>query len=154
MSIKEMEAMDEQVMSVVNGHAAPEAVANADEIAEREAARQMSEEMPNGPGPAEQVTAPQAKPNAAPEKERTDKAVYQLREKEFAKLVAEVEAEKRRKTLTVVILCAALAAALLAVLIEPSLLIWLVNIGVASCAVVAGIAIDRWLCHRKGRHCR
>ena len=119
MSSKEMEAMDNEVMSVVNGHAAPEAVAAAEEIVERE-------------------TAPR---QDAPEEYQT---YYKIDKKAMDEINADVETICRRKTLTIVVLCVLLAAALMVVMLKPSLLIWLVNIGVLSCAVTAGIVLDRW----------
>ena len=69
---------------------------------------------------------------------------YWISEEMFAELEAEVEVQKRRKTLTAVVICALVAISLLAVMAKPDLLIWLVNVGVVCCSVVAGIALDRW----------
>ena len=127
MSTNEMEAMDNEVMGVVNGHAAPEAAAAAEDIAER-------------------VTAPKEETDACQDQSdpiKFDGYSYRMKKETFDKLQEDVNTHIRRKTLTTVILCALLAAALLVVLAVPKLLIWLVNIGVASCAVIAGIAIDR-----------
>ena len=118
MSAQEMEAMDNEVMGMVNDHAAPEAVKRAEEISKDTAAK----ESKMG--------------------ETDDK--YWITKKQFAEIAAEAEAEKRRKTMTAVVICALVAISLLAVMAKPDLLIWLVNVGVVCCSVIAGIALDRW----------
>lgn len=124
MSAKEMEQMDEEVMAVVNSHATPESMTNADAIVKQETAQQPVE-------------------NPLPDLLEETQSDYRISKQKFAELEARAEVAARRKTLTVLVLCALLAVALLVVLAKPSLLIWLVNIGVATCAVIAGIAIDR-----------
>lgn len=118
MSAKEMEQMDNEVMGVVNGHATPESMANAEALAAQTTAKRKTVET------------------------------YEAARKMFAEVAAEDETKARRKTLTVVILSVLLAAVLLAVMVKPSLLIWLVNLGVAGCCVAIGIALDRCF-HRR-----
>lgn len=132
MSTQEFDQMDEELMGMVNDHAAPAAVADAEEIVER-------------------VTAPKTE-SAAEKLEPNDYLQdtgdgYRISKDQFNKLEREVEAKARNKTLLAVILSLVIAAALILVLAVPALRFWLVALGVISCAVVAGIAIDRW-CRR------
>ena len=126
MSVKEMEQMDEELMSVVNNHAAPAAVADAEEIVE-----QMTEKKPADTCDCLQETSDG----------------YHITKKQFDELESKVEKTLRHKTIAAVIICVVMMVVLLMVLAKPSLLIWLVNIGVAICCVITGIAIDRW-CRR------
>ena len=126
MSAQEFDQMDEELMGMVNDHAAPAAVADAEEIVER-----MTEEKP-----ADDTAALQ-----------DDEAGYHISKKQFDWLEAKMEKTLRHKTVAAVVVCAIMAVVLLLVLAKPSLLIWLVNIGVAICCVITGIAIDRW-CRR------
>ena len=66
-----------------------------------------------------------------------------ITKEKFQELAEEVEAKQKRNTAIVVAICALVALSMLAVLAKPDLLVWLVNLGVVSCAVVAGIALDR-----------
>lgn len=126
MSAQEFDQMDEELMDMVNDHAAPAAVADAEEIVER-----MTEEKP-----VDDTAALQE-----------DEAGYHISKKQFDELEAKVEKTLRHKTIAAVIICVVMMVVLLMVLAKPSLLIWLVNIGVAICCVITGIAIDRW-CRR------
>ena len=141
MSAQEFDQMDEELMDMVNDHAAPEAVATAEEIVEREAVPKAVEpkQMPD-----ENVAT---KRNYAPDRNeevKRSRSMYQISEKEYRELEEKVEAATRRRTIAAVVVCALTAVALLMVLFQPSLLIWLVNAGVVSCSVVTGIAMDRW----------
>lgn len=129
MSTKEMERMDDEVMGVVNNHATPKAKADAEALAAQETARQQQAQ------PEPDVTI------FAPKKQLTPEQIAAFRQ-------ACAETDARRKTLAVVILSVLLAAVLLVVMVKPSLLIWLVNIGVAGCCVAIGIALDRCF-HRR-----
>ena len=122
MSAQEFDQMDEELMGMVNDHAAPAAVADAEEIVER-----MTEEKT-----ADYTDIVQE-----------DEAGYHISKKQFDELEAKMEKTLRYKTVAAVVVCAIMAVVLLLVLAKPSLLIWLVNIGVAICCVIAGIAIDR-----------
>ena len=141
MSIQEMEKMDEELMGLVNSHAAPDAVAAAEEIVERETAPKAVEhkELPgewcvheNYCGPDQAVAV------------KKEGGRYTISEEKFKELEKEMEVVTRRRTLAAVVLCAVVFLVLLMVLAKPDLLIWLVNIGVVCCSVVAGIALDRW----------
>ena len=123
MSMEEFEQMDNEVMGLVNDHAAPEAVTRAEQICEDTA----------------------IKPAKLTETEGVDDAniKYSINQKQYEELEAVVETERRRKTMAAVIVCALIAVALLTVLARPALLIWLVNIGIVCCSVVAGVALDR-----------
>ena len=72
------------------------------------------------------------------------------KEEEIASRACLQKYESRRikryiaRKVAAVLACAAVAVALVAVMLQPDLLIWLVIIGLLSCAVVAGITIDRW----------
>ena len=104
---------------MVNPHSAPEAAANAEQI-------------------AEQWSVPQ-------EPDDTEKMVA----REVAKIRARTATEKRkrenRKALISILVCMIVAVALLVVLVKPSWLIWLVNIGIVSCCTTAGIVADRYI---------
>ena len=126
MSAQEFDQMDEELMGMVNDHAAPAAVADAEEIVER-----MTEE----------------KTAVYTDIVQEDEAGYHISKKQFDELEAKMEKTLRYKTVAAVVVCAIMAVVLLLVLAKPSLLIWLVNIGVAICCVITGIAIDRW-CRR------
>lgn len=126
MSAQEFDQMDEELMGMVNDHAAPAAVADAEEIVER-----MTEEKP-----ADDTAALQE-----------DEAGYHISKKQFDELEAKMEKTLRHKTIAAVIICVVMMVVLLMVMAKPSLLIWLVNIGVVICSVITGIAVDRW-CRR------
>lgn len=125
MSQQEMDLMDQECEEVVNGAAAPEAKAAAEAIAE-----EWCEETGNGPH-----TEPDPCCSTA-------WCERQEREKEA---IARHEKNRRRACLALrIILCLLIGAFFVAVLVEPALVIWLVNAGVLCCGIVAAIAIDRY----------
>lgn len=113
-SVPNFEQEDQQVINMVNANSSPEAAANAGDIVKG----------PAGWEDPEQMIA-----------------------HEVAKIRAERATKKRKKqerlSVIGIILCVIVAAALLVVLANPQLLVWLVNIGVAACCTIAGIIIDR-----------
>ena len=112
--IADFEQEDQQVINMVNAHSTPQAAANAEEIVKG----------PAGWEDPEQMIA-----------------------HEVAKIRAERATKKRKKqerlSVIGIILCVIVAAALLVVLANPQLLVWLVNVGVAACCTIAGIILDR-----------
>ena len=116
-SVPNFEQEDQQVMDVVNPHSTPEAASNAEQISEQW--------------------------NAPKEPDNTERMIS----REAAKIRASnaTEERKRQERLSVIgiILCVIVAAALLVVLAKPQMLVWLVNVGVATCCTIAGIIIDR-----------
>ena len=144
MSAQEFDQMDEELMDMVNDHAAPEAVATADEIVEREAAPKAVEhtKIPGEWRTHENYCEPDQ--NVALKKKG---GRYTITEEKFKELEEKLEKVTRRRTIAAVVVCALTAVALLMVLFQPSLRIWLVNAGMVCCSVVTGIAMDRW-CRR------
>lgn len=138
MSEKEMDRMDREVMALVN---------------ERD--KRQEEEVPCGNGPEtelqEELTgSADALCNDA-ETEQVDQDVplkkengkYVLTEEQYQKLAAEVKSDARRRTRIRVAACATTAGVLLLTFMLPQLLPWMVSIGVISCSVAIGIAVDR-----------
>lgn len=56
--------------------------------------------------------------------------------------------KRKIRTAMCVMACVLIAVALLIVLFAPALLVWVVNIGILCCGIVAGIAIDRQCRHK------
>lgn len=123
MSQQEMDLMDRECENMVNSAVAPEAKATAEVIAE-----EWLEE-----------NAPECEPDPCCS---TAWCERQEREKEA---IARHEKNRRRACLALrIILCLLIGAFFVAVLVEPALVIWLVNAGVLCCGIVAAIAIDRY----------
>ena len=70
---------------------------------------------------------------------------YVITKEKYKQIKAEAEKTCRRRTVTCVIVCAAIAGALLVTFIRPGLLPWLVSLGVVSCSAIAGIAVGKQL---------
>ena len=114
MSMEEFNQMDNQVMDVVNDHAAPEAVQAAESIAAEQA---------NSRDPEQEVIQEMARARV--------RACQRRRKKENILAVIYL------------LSCIIVAGALLLVLVKPQWLIWVVNIGLAVCCTIAGIVVDR-----------
>lgn len=134
MSQKEMDQMDQECESIVNSSAAPEAMAAAEAIAE-----EWHEEN------REKICADFS------EGEKCGESAG-VCAKRRAELQDSFRKEKSRRRLGVVLrvlVSILLGAFFVAVLIKPSLILWLVNAGVLCCGIVAAISIDRYCrgCH-------
>ena len=112
MSMEEFDQMDSQVIKVVNDHATPAAKEAADSIAQKQATRD----------PEKEIALEMAK----------------------ARLIEGQRRRKRENVLAILYLlaCVIVAGALLLVLAKPQYLIWMVNIGLATCCTIAGIVVD------------
>ena len=132
MSAQEFDQLDEELMGLVNGHATPAAVEAAEEIVEQVTTSEQS------------LKAEQKEPTKF--LGETEEG-YHISKKQFDELEAKMEKTLRHKTIAAVVVCVMMAMVLLMVMAKPSLLIWLVNIGVVICSVITGIAVDRW-CRR------
>ena len=121
MSAQEFEQADEQVIDMVNNHAAPQASANAEQIAKDPSVWEDPESM---------IAREVAKIRVA---EATRK-----------------RKRENRNALICILVCLIVAAALLVVLAVPSWLIWLVNVGIVSCCTTAGIIADRYAQRNSG----
>ena len=158
MSTQEMEQMDQEVMAVVNNHAKSAAEEAAEEILQEQremnagdssaavpslndasSTAQARSPFPRGEGLGRRINTEgvMEAPEAA--------ARRKLHEEELAELEKKWRRKKNWRTVLCVALCMLIAAALLATLVKPELLILLVSLGVISCSVVAGIAVDRWI---------
>ena len=129
MSQQEMERMDQECESVVNSSAAPEAMAAAEAIAE-----EWQEET------REHICVD------FPSTDVIDEPV-DVGAKRRAELKEPFRKEKiRRRACMVlrVLTCILLGAFFVAVLVNPSLILWLVNVGILCCGIVAAISIDRY----------
>lgn len=114
MSMEEFNQMDNQVMDVVNDHAAPEAVLVAESIAAEHTTLRDPEQEIN----REMARARVREGQRRRKKENILAAIYLLS-------------------------CIIVAGALLLVLVKPQWLVWVVNIGLAVCCTIAGIVVDR-----------
>lgn len=61
------------------------------------------------------------------------------------KLQGNYKRKKKTRTVLVVLLCMAIAAALITALFVPAFVVWVVNIGVLGCGMAAAVAADRYL---------
>lgn len=95
MSQKEFEQNDQEVIDMVNRSAAPDAMAQADQLME--------------------------------------------------KLKGTYKRKKKMRTVMVVLLCMAIAAALITALFVPAFVVWVVNIGVLGCGMAAAVTADRYI---------
>ena len=131
MSQQEFDQMDEQVMGLVNEAATPEAAARAEEIA-----KNLGQ------------TEDHARHRESDQKDYKS-AIFTIQQEKFDALWEKAARWRRRRAVITVVLCVAIVAVLLTVMAEPELLIWLVNAGVVSCAITAGITVDRQIRSRE-----
>ena len=119
MSQIEFEKNDQEVIEMVNRSATPEAVLQAEQIADA-----ITESVPD----------------AIPDTDKDEQASI---------MVEKMERMYRRKKTTryilTVSLCVVIAALLIILLYMPFLMVWVVNIGVLGCGMVAAVAIDRYI---------
>lgn len=136
MSQQELERTDQEVMDLVNGSAAPEAAATADEIEKR--MRQLDAEQEQKLKDEQAAARHMAELEAA----RKEEMHRQMKESE-----ERYNRRQRRNqvlnTVLVVVLCFLISGALLMMLILPEIMMWVVSIGVVVCCTVAGIRVDR-----------
>lgn len=66
-------------------------------------------------------------------------------EKLMDKLQGNYKRKKRIRTVLVVLLCMAIATALITALFVPAFVVWVVNIGVLGCGMAAAVAADRYI---------
>lgn len=127
MSQQELEQGDQEVMGVVNGHSHPGAAAEAEKIEQR-FSTQKTGKTPDDPQHEERCVC-----GPSPEWKRDME-----------------EAEKRcrvqikRQVIACTVICVLVAAALVAAYYIPDILVWIVNLGVLSCGIVAAVKLDRW----------
>lgn len=121
MSEKEFERADQEAMALVNRSATPEAKACAEELAVS-LRTQTQEEIA-------EVEA----------KKRHQEAV-----EEGERLMREYRRKKKIRTTICVAACVVIAAILMVARFVPSFVVWIVNIGILSCGIVAAINIDRY----------
>ena len=121
MSQQELEHGDQEVMGVVNGHSHPDAEAAAEDIAA--AARQVKREE-------KRITVPPAgTPGYAGE------------------CCGEGPGAKAKRRLfwpvLQVVCCVLVAVLFVTALLEPGFVVYLVNVGVLACGIVAALIVDR-----------
>ena len=121
MSQQELEQGDQEVMGMVNGHSHPDAAAAAEEI-------------------VESVTAP-VQDNAYAFDAEEEKKQCGTAERLYRK---RKQMEFMRAALFVAV-CLCTAAALVAAWYVPSLLIWVVNVGVLACGIAAAVKVDKYI---------
>ena len=132
MSQQELEQTDQEVIDLVNGAAAEDAVENAEKIQEWfEEPRGEAAHRPDLKGSKDDTGDDYAAEKAAEDYWRKRRRQYTV------------------STVVCVVVCSLIAAMLLMVLFDPSSVVQIVNIGVLSCGIVAGIKIDRWIRLRK-----
>lgn len=141
MSQQELERTDQEVMDLVNGAAAPDAAAAADEIEKR--MRQIDAEQEQ-----KRKDAEEAKLRVAElEKAREEEEYRRMKECEERYL-----RRQRRKqvldTVLIVALCFLISCLLILTMIVPEIMAGVVCVGVVVCSTVAGIRVDRQLRNR------
>lgn len=132
MSQQEFDQADQQVIGIVESHAHPDA--------KKAAAKICKGERQEGAGPREIATSPVAPRNDSME---CNGASGDARAAEL----------RRRILLTAiqVLGCVLVAALFVAALIDPSIVVFLANVGVLVCGMVAAILVDRSIrIRRKG----
>lgn len=127
MSQQELEQGDQEVMGVVNGHSHPDAAAAAEEI-------------------AEVATAPvQDSDGRTCDYDAESEAQYKEACREVRRMQRKRERMERMQAALFVAVCLCTAAALVAAWYVPSLLIWVVNVGVLACGIAAAVKIDKYI---------
>lgn len=131
MSQQELEQGDQEVMGVVNGHSHPDAAAVAEKIGKR-----FSEPDPALCGDTEQGCE-----------------CCGMSQEEFKQEYEYWKQTQRKKDMTkvtvCVVICAIVALLLVTAFYLPDLLIWVVNLGVLSCGMVAAVSLDRFFQRRR-----
>ena len=124
MSQQELDRGDLEVMGMVNGHSTPEAAAAADEIVE-----------------TVNTSVEESEDQKRARDLKADMECHRTAEKWFRKnrLIANL------RLVLFVTACLCVAAALVAVLYVPSLLVWVVNGGVLACGIAAAMEIQRYV---------
>ena len=127
MSQQELKRGDQEVMGMVNGHSHPEAVAAAEEI-------------------AEVATEPvQDSNDRAYANEAETEAQYEEACREVERMNRKRKRMEDLRAVLFVAACLCTATALVAAWYVPSLLIWVVNVGVLVCGIAAAVKIDKYI---------
>ena len=142
MSQQELERTDQEVMDLVHGMAAPEALASAEEIEQRvheiEAEQQRKAEEERD-----------AKIRAAEEEKARQEAAYEAMKRSEERYMRQQRRKQMINTVLSVVLCALISALLLVTLFVPEVITWVAYIGIVACCTVAGIRVDRQIRQRK-----
>lgn len=132
MSQKELDQTDQEVMDMVNGAAAEDAVENAEKIQEWfEEPRGEAAHRPDLKGSKDDTEGGCADEKGAQDNWRKRRRQHTV------------------STVVCVVVCSLIAAMLLMALFDPSSVVQIVNIGILSCGIVAGIRVDRWIQMRR-----
>ena len=119
MSQIEFEKNDQEVIEMVNRSATPEAVLQAEQIADA-------------------ITEPVPDEISDTDKEEQASAMVEEMERMYLR-------KKKMRYLLTVALCFVITAVLIILLYMPFLMVWVVNIGVLGCGMVAAVAVDRYV---------
>ena len=117
MSQAEMEQMDRDVMNIVNEHANPKAAAAADEIAAAFAEQEA----------------------------RAEEAKNREKQEKVKRLINHQKRKDAFSAIAWVAVCLMAIAALLLAIYVPGALIWVVNVGILTCGIVAALKIDKYI---------
>lgn len=119
MSQIEFEKNDQEVIEMVNRSATPEAVLQAEQIADA-----ITDSVPDE--------------NSDTDKEEQSSAMVEKMERMYLR-------KKKMRYLLTVTLCFVITAMLIILLYMPFLMVWVVNIGILGCGMVAAVAVDRYV---------
>lgn len=119
MSQMEFEKNDQEVIEMVNRSATPEAVLQAEQIADA-------------------ITEPVPDEISDIDKDEQASAMVEKMERMYRR-------KKTMRYILTVALCVVIAAVLIILLYMPFLMVWVVNIGVLGCGMVAAVAVDRYV---------
>lgn len=119
MSQIEFEKNDQEVIEMVNRSATPEAVLQAEQIADA-------------------ITEPVPDESSDTDKEEQASAMVEKMERMYLR-------KKKMRYFLTVALCFVIAAILIILLYMPFLMVWVVNIGILCCGMVAAVAVDRYV---------
>lgn len=119
MSQIEFEKNDQEVIEMVNRSATPEAVLQAEQIADA-------------------ITEPVPDEISDTGKEEQASAMVEEMERMYLR-------KKKMRYLLTVTLCFVITAMLIILLYMPFLMVWVVNIGILGCGMVAAVAVDRYV---------
>ena len=117
MSQAEMEQKDQEVMDIVNEHAHPEAAAASDGIADA----------------------------FADQETRAAEAKHREKQEKVERLINHQKRKDAFSAIAWVAVCLMAVVALLLALYVPGVLIWVVNVGILTCGIVAALKIDKYI---------
>lgn len=133
--MSEFEKEDMEVMGVVNSHAAPEAAEQAEQIA------RDFDALHNEPERLTEEYKQLVIHSTEDYRSKAEEDYQRMRKAQLRKV--------DRKMIAGVSLCILVAALFVIALAVPAFVVWLVNIGVLSCGIIAGIVTDRCIRKRK-----